>query len=239
MLEPVGRSGTITEAITAQLAHLIMNGHYKSGDRLPPEFELAKQFRASRGAVREALKSLSLIDIIRVERGIGTFVGEPAHFLTRPLVLGLTAHRELRQLIEARKFMEVELAGLAADRADASQILSIEACLNRMSKLLKVEQPEEYIQADLSFHFAIADAARNTVLEQLLGLIRNVMQEWMRESLRAPGAAVEALSHHKRILKAIQERKPSRARKAMERHLIAMWAHLQLAKAPVNNGSEA
>lgn len=73
MLEPVGHSGTITEAITAQLVRLIMAGHYNSGDRLQPEFELAGQFRPGpgrgRGAVREALKALSINWLCPREKG--------------------------------------------------------------------------------------------------------------------------------------------------------------------------
>ena len=57
MLIPVGRSETLTEAIAGQLIQLVMNGSYKPGDRLPWEFELAKKFKAGRGAVREALKA--------------------------------------------------------------------------------------------------------------------------------------------------------------------------------------
>jgi len=59
VLIPVGRSGTLTEAIAGQLIQLIMNGRYKLGERLDSESELAQKFKAGRGAVREALKALS------------------------------------------------------------------------------------------------------------------------------------------------------------------------------------
>lgn len=230
MLIPVGRSETLTEAIAGQLIQIIVNGRYKPGERLPSEFELAEKFKASRGVVREALQALSIGGLVRVMRGKGTFVSGRESFLTRPLSLGVKADTELPRLVEARKFIEVELAGLAAERASADQIQAIEACLIRMRESTKPEQSEEYLEADVGFHFAAAAAADNFILSQFMTLICNLMHQWISESLSLPGVAEEALGQHSRIFSAIQSHKPAIARKAMEKHLTVMADRFLLAE---------
>ncbi len=230
MLEPVGRSGTLTEAIAGQLIQLIMNGGYKPGERLPSEFELAARFKAGRGAVREALKALSIVGLVQVMRGKGTFVSGREAFLTRPLSLGVKADTELRRLIEARRLVEVELAGLAAERASAEQIQAIESCIVRMRTSTSPEQSEEYLEADVGFHFGIAAAADNFILSQFMTLIRNLLQQWISESLSLAGVATESLRQHMHILAAIRNRKPGAARKAMEKHIAAMADRFLLAE---------
>ncbi len=219
MLEPVGRSGTITEAIAGQLIQLIMNGRYQPGDRLPSEFELAKEFRAGRGAVREALKALSVVGLVRVVRGKGTFVGERESFLTRPLSLGFKLDTQLRRLIEARKLVEVELAGLAAERASEEQIQVIKTSVDQMKKAAQQQEYQRFLELDMGFHFSIAEAADNLILTQFLMLIRNLMQQWISESLVLPGVAAEAFQQHRRIYRAIQRHLPKSAREAMAYHL--------------------
>jgi len=232
LVVPVGRDGTITEAIAGQLIQLIMSGRYKPGDRLPSEFEFAKDFRAGRGAVREALQALSIIGLVRVMRGKGTFVRGRETFLTRPISLGVNAGIELRRLFEARMLVEVELAGLAAERASAAQIQSMAACIARMRKSTKPGQHKEYIDADVGFHFCIADAADNFILNQFMTLLRNLLQEWILESISKPGVPAEALRQHSRIFEAIQNHNPAAARLEMEKHIEAMAKRRELAEKP-------
>ncbi|HZP01472.1 MAG TPA: FadR/GntR family transcriptional regulator [Terriglobia bacterium] len=222
VLVPVGRSQTITEAIAGQLIRLIMQGRYKPGDRLPSEFELADQFRAGRGAVREALKALAIVGLVRVDRGKGTFVSEREDYLTHPLSLGLKAETELRRLIEARRLIEVELAGLAAERATPRQIQEIQSLVEAMAKSTGPEERKKFLESDVQFHFAVADAADNFILSQFLTLVRNLMKEWITKSLQVRGVASEAVRQHRQILAAIARRQKKEARRAMERHLTAM-----------------
>ncbi len=226
---PLGGRETLPEAIARRMIRLLTQGDYKSGDPLPSELELARQFKVGRGAVREALKALSVIGLVRVERGRGTFVRERSDFLVRPISMGFHAGIEPQSLVEARMLIEVELAGLAASRANASQIQSLESHLDRMKKTDPGQAAGQYLQADMDFHFTIASAARNLILSQFLTLIRNLMSEWIVVSLSRPGVASEAIQHHQQILNAIRDRKPTGARKAMTDHLNAMGKRLILA----------
>src|ERR1051326_1762107 len=114
---------TITQEIAAQLIRSIVDGHYKPGDKLPSEPELCQSFQIGRNALREALKALSLIGLIREERGKGTFVRERSEFLVRPLLFGLEDECDLQSLIEVRQLIEVELAGLAGGGARQAAIV--------------------------------------------------------------------------------------------------------------------
>jgi GntR family transcriptional repressor for pyruvate dehydrogenase complex len=230
LVAPVGRQVTIPEAIAGQLIRLIMNGNYPPGSRLSTEQQLAEQFRTGRGAVREALKALTIVGLLRVERGKGTFVEDRSSFLVRPILLGLKADTEIQSLIEARELIEVELVGLAAERREVRELQSIKACLDRMVNHTSVEERNQFLEADVGFHFAIAQAAHNPILCQSLTLIRNLTQEWLSFTLLEPGVAAEALTEHQQIFDAIRTRKSAAARKIMLRHLAISAKRLLAAK---------
>src|ERR1041385_3959173 len=108
---------TVPQEVAGRLIRCVMDGHYKPGDKLPSEPELCQSFQIGRNALREALKALSLIGLIREERGKGTFVRERSEFLVRPLLFGLEDECDLQSLIEVRQLIEVEVAGFAGERA--------------------------------------------------------------------------------------------------------------------------
>jgi GntR family transcriptional repressor for pyruvate dehydrogenase complex len=144
--------------------------------------------------------------------------------------MGVRADVELHRLVEARKLIEVELAGLAAERATADQIQSMETFLIRMKESTKAEQAEQYLDADVGFHFRVAAAADNYILSQFITLTRNLMHQWISESLSVPGTAEDALAQHRRIFAAIRSHKPALARKAMKSHLTSMADRFLLAE---------
>jgi GntR family transcriptional repressor for pyruvate dehydrogenase complex len=225
---PLGGGETLSEAIARRMIRLFTRGDYKPGDRLPPEAEMARQFHVGRGAVREALKALSVIGIVRVERGKGSFIRERQEFLVRPISMGFEPEVEPQSLVGARKLIEVEIAGLAAQRATPEQVDYIESFLHRMEATMEPEQADEYLRADVDFHFAIATAAGNPILGQFLTLLRNLMREWILSSLGQAQAAEEAVAHHREICAAIRVHDVAGARKAMETHLDAMGKRLVL-----------
>lgn len=225
---PIRSRKTLTEVVASRMIRVFTQGDYRPGDRLPSESELMKQFNVGRGVVREALKALAVIGLIRVEHGRGTFIRERSDFLVHPISMGLGPDIDPHSLVEARKLIEVELAGLAAVRATPAQIESIVSCLHRMEQTTAPDKAEQFLHADVDFHFEIATASGNPILGQFLTLIRNLMREWILVSLSSPNATVDAIQHHKQIVEAIQRREPETARKAMEAHLDAMGSRLML-----------
>jgi GntR family transcriptional repressor for pyruvate dehydrogenase complex len=200
-----------------------MDGHYKPGDKLPSEPELCRIFQVRRNALREALKSLSFVGLIREERGSGTFIRDRSEFLVRPLSLGLEEQFELQSLLEARQLMEVELAGIAADRSTPEEIQTISDWLDKMKDLGSTNRSVEYYEADIEFHFAIARAAHNPILARYLTLTRNLIHKWFNNYDLSfyPAGVHPALEEHSKILEAIRGGKSTEARQAMKRHLVS------------------
>ena len=126
--QPIVRT-TLTASAFEQLISYVVKGHWKAGDRIPPERELCQQLGIARTSLREALKAMELIGMLDSRIGDGTFVCPRSEFLSRPLLWAFTGtdHAELRDIMEAREFLERDLAGLAAERASDTEIKAIEA----------------------------------------------------------------------------------------------------------------
>jgi GntR family transcriptional regulator, transcriptional repressor for pyruvate dehydrogenase complex len=227
---PIGGRETLLDSVARRMIQLLMDGHYKAGEQLPSEYELARQFKVGRGTIREAIKALAIVGFVRAERGKGTFVADRSEFLVGPISLGFESSANLESLVDTRKLMEVHIAQLAAKRADRKALANLESHLVVMERAAAAGSLDEYLKADMAFHFAIADAARNQLLSQFLMLIRNLMRQWVSVSLRIDGVAQEALTQHREIAEAIRKGDEELAGHAMSRHLDAMGKHLLSAR---------
>lgn len=211
---------TLTASAFEQLISYVVNGAWKAGDRIPPERELCQKLGIARTSLREALKAMELIGMLDSRVGDGTFVCPRSEFLSRPLLWAFTGtdHAELRDIMEAREFLEQDLAGLAAERATESELESIGAALKKMRKGLAAG--ESTLEADMEFHLAIAKAAHNEVLYNAVQLLRNLMRKWLVLKLMIPLVPAKVLKQHEAIYRAIRARDREAAR-------TAMWAHLE------------
>src|SRR5665213_4021071 len=123
---PVERT-KLTASVFEQLLSYVVSGRLEAGARIPPERELCQQLGMARTSLREALKAMELIGMLDSRVGDGTFVCPRSEFLSRPLLWAFTGtdHAELRDIMEAREFLERDLAGLAAERASIGEIENI------------------------------------------------------------------------------------------------------------------
>lgn len=218
-LKPVSRV-TVGEQVALQLAGMIRDGRWQPGDKLPPENQLCTALTIGRSTLREALKSLAFIGMVRMRPGDGTYVAQTQPgLLERILARGLLkTEKDLAEVCEARMVVETELAALAAERADAADLDVLRDTLQQSEASIH-NQGRPFIQLDLEFHLAIASAAKNTVLRHLLSDIRGVLMEWITKSQKLPGLRENALAQHKKIFESIADRSPSKAREAMQAHL--------------------
>lgn len=224
-LTPVTRS-TLTADICRKMVSHLMRGDWKGGERMPAERVLCIQLGVGRASLREALKALEIMGMIETRLGEGTFVCHRSEFLSRPLLWAITGTdlSETQELVEARRLLEVESAGLAAERATGDELKDVGDHLDKMEA--RVDDLVAFSHEDIAFHLAIGGAAHNRILLNALQLIRNLMQQWIGQSLTRPGVATEALEQHKQIFLAIAKRNPERARNAMAHHLEAMAKYL-------------
>jgi DNA-binding FadR family transcriptional regulator len=165
---------------------------------------------------------MEIMGLLEANTGGGTLVRSRSSFLSQPLLWALASSSETGavELVEARSLIETELAGFAAIRATADDVKAIAEELNVLQN--SHNDLARYLEGDMAFHLAIAQAAHNGILLNALLLIRNLMREWIRNALRRPGVANEATEHHSRIFFAIARRDPEKARQAMREHLGAM-----------------
>jgi GntR family transcriptional repressor for pyruvate dehydrogenase complex len=221
MLEKIERV-KLSEEILRRLKEMIKSGQFGYGDKLPVEKRLAEIFGVSRTTVREALAVLEAEGWVSTKRGGGTYVKRarnagPIEPLTS-LLGGKNA--AILELMEVRKILECEVAMLAASRATPEDIVAIKAAYRDMVEA--VSQGKETADADYTIHFAIAKAARNTTISSVISHLHDLYREVVttnRSHKAKPSSYELILSEHEDIIKAIEKRQGSAARKAMEQHL--------------------
>ena len=216
-LKPVSRT-TLGELVARQLVDMITAGRWKAGEKLPSEAELCRALNIGRSTLREALKSLAFLGMVRMRAGEGTYVADgPSTFFERVLTTGfLTTDKQISDLCETRIALEGELVALCAQRAPDGDVERLKAIVIQMDHCL---DSEVFTDLDLEFHMAIASASQNQVLDHMLRTIRSLLREWIIKSQQTPGSQQTANEQHAAILEAVVRRSPSRARSAMTSHL--------------------
>jgi GntR family transcriptional regulator, transcriptional repressor for pyruvate dehydrogenase complex len=214
------RAARLYEQIVLQIEKSIREGRLKPGDQLPAERELAQQFGVSRTAVREAVKTLCEKGLVEAYSGRGTFVtsgnSQSARYSLDRLVNSGDA-QNARYVTELREILEPEFTALAAERIEEQQLAMMREAIEVMDR--SMQDPDAYIEADLDFHLALAEAAGNPLILSLLDSIVAVLREERLGVFRVPGGPTRGQIHHKLIIKAIERRNPAKARKAMIAHM--------------------
>jgi GntR family transcriptional regulator, transcriptional repressor for pyruvate dehydrogenase complex len=213
------RSSRLYEQIVQQVEESIHKGALKSGDQLPPERELAEQFGVSRTAVREAVKTLREKGLVEAYPGRGTFITDGSSYTIRQSLdrLMRSGTEGFLSLAEVREILEPEIAALATTRADAEDLAAMREQVTVMDAARR--DPDAYIEADLDFHLALAEAAGNAIILSLIDSIVGLLREQRMGIFQVDGGPERGQYHHKRILEAIEHRDPVGARDAMKAHL--------------------
>ncbi len=220
-VEPVKSTRIYTE-IVRQIRALIADGQLKSGDRLPPERDLAERFRVSRTSVREALRALESTGLVEIRAGEGAFV-RPASVeaLVEPLALVILAQREAAaELYEARRLLEPPIAALAARRAGPEEVAELARILDEQAQ--EVAGGRTGVAQDAAFHTAIAHSAHNRAITRIVSTLVDLLAQIREESLQTPGRPQRSHQDHRRILAAIRAHDAEAARQAMLDHLVAV-----------------
>ncbi len=203
-----------------QLLDMVLSGGLGPGERLPPERELVARLGVSRTVVREALNLLEARGLISIEHGRGAVVsGGSTHAVRDTLGLLLRVRpKVLWELLEIRKILEVEIAGLAAERAEEEDVVAMRGQLDRMLSL--IEAPEGYVDADVEFHALLARSTRNGVLLTMLDPVVELLRASREVSASQPGSARRALREHEEILRRVEAGDADGARQQMRLHLM-------------------
>jgi len=229
----------LPDIIAEQVVEGIRREGLMPGDRLPTEQELARQLGVGRTSVREGLQKLQTLGIVEVRKGRGAFVASQTYDDASDTFARWTAEHAfaIEELIEVRLALEAQAAGLAAVRANDTQIADIEklqaehwAAGNDLAKV---------VRSDELFHDAIFEATGNRMLATLYGELVAEVLEFRQKTLALPWAPKRSAEGHDKIVSAIRNRDPQAARKAMLDHLWVLYGEVHEAAAKQNAGAVA
>ena len=219
------------EQVEESLRNTILSGELKSGDMLPPEAELARQFNVSRTTLREALRSLTtqgLIYKIPGSRG-GNFVQSVDHHALGSVVIE-SVHNlltlgsiEFSEVAEVRQYLEVPAVRLAAIHRTEEDLQQLRDIV-KQQKTASVDDPA-VPKLDEQFHSLIAKASSNRVLASFVAALRHETEPVHYLDL-SPDVGRATVRQHQAILDAIAAQDPDAGEKAIIEHLTYLREHI-------------
>jgi DNA-binding FadR family transcriptional regulator len=215
----------------------IASGRYGEGDLLPKASEIAGRFDVSHGVVRECLLLLQDRRLVEVRHGHGAIVKAEDDWdrfdqdVLAALLGGPRAAEVLGEYLECRRILEVEAAGLAAERATPEALDRLTRAFERMRLTAEGARDNPageqlYHDADVAFHRAVVRAAGNPVLGRMTEPIHRALAVTFGALARPRMRFERGLPEHERILEAIRAQDPKAARAAMRAHLLTVESYL-------------
>ncbi len=233
LFQPVVREASLTSRVSRQIETLIRENKLHVGDHLPSERELAEQFGVSRTVIREVIRGLVAKGLLEVQSGSGTVIRLPsAESISQSMALYLQAGQpdfNYAPVHEVRRLLEIEIAGLAAERRTAEDIQQLEDIVREMPRA--VEDRERFVRNDIEFHLALARATHNELFLLLLNSITDIMITVRQMGYMVPGSRAQACHDHTAIFEQVRQRNGEGARQAMSAHLAESEAIVQRALA--------
>jgi DNA-binding FadR family transcriptional regulator len=220
-----------------ELAGDIVAGRLPPGAVLPREVTLAERYGISRGVARECLRALEERGLVTVKHGSVTTVNArdswdlfDVDVLTAALA-SPDADVLLGEYLECRRIIEVEAAGLAAERATRERIGALEDRFEAMVAAVAIrparEQERAYHAADVAFHIALVEATGNAPLASLVKRVDDALLAARYPLARPAYRRTRAIPEHEAILVAVRARDGAGARVAMREHLDTVEGYLR------------
>jgi len=247
MLKPVEKQ-RVAEEIVEQLRELILTGQYPPGAKLPPERELAKRLGVNRASLREALKKLEHLGLVRIRQGDGTRVQNfmetgGIELVSHLLPLATTSHPEIiRDMLEFRRIFGREVARLAAERATEE---NLDALRELAAKAKNETDASQLFELDFEFYVALAAATGNRVIGLLINTVRDAVKSYTAVLVHLTAPADIVSVHHQNVLTALESRDPNRAAEAANEYLgsgaarvLEMMSRGEIPAPPEEEGDE-
>lgn len=214
-------SVSVVDAVERRIKGLISSGRIKPGDQLPSERELQNELGVSRLPLREALARLQALGLIRIRHGKGAFVErQVSHTALSDVLITLFSNDSedrLRELVEARGFLEGELTLLATKHARPEDLARLRELVEVKAAVLS--DPEALADADYAFHHEIARMARNEFLLLMHSAIGPHIRSFIVAFAQATADRADALTNNRALLDSICEGDPAKAALMARAHL--------------------
>jgi GntR family transcriptional regulator, transcriptional repressor for pyruvate dehydrogenase complex len=239
---PLDRS-RLYEQVANKIETMIVSRHLKPRDRLPSERDLAESFAVSRTVIREAFKLLEARGLVEILTGNGVFVSHPDSSVVAKS-LGMYLHLQVAvqdsefKIHELRRLLEVEIAGLAAERATDTELEQLRQIVERMG--LAALSREQVAMLDLEYHVTLAQATHN----EMISLVYEPVIEYLRQQLIAAWQRYDRSPEvfnrqHRELYEAVRHHDPARARTAMTAHLDYARQLLDRFSSAASNASDS
>ncbi len=220
MLKPVEKQ-RVAEEIAEQLRSLILNGQYPPGSKLPPERELSKRLRVNRASLREALKKLEHLGLVRIRQGDGTRVTNfmetgGIELVQHLLPLGGGRPELIRDLLEFRRLFGRELARLCAACAPKDGLTRLRAIADKADH---THGAAELFDLDFEFYVALAALCGNQVMLLLINTVRDGVRNFMPLLANLAGPQDTVRKHHRELIAAIEKGDVGNAGKIADEYL--------------------
>jgi GntR family transcriptional repressor for pyruvate dehydrogenase complex len=210
---------SLSDKLAQRIRAMIQKGDYVQGDRLPPIMEMAKRFGVGHPTIREALKKLETMGFVEIRHGSGVYVSrsEEVLVLASPDYVGTVTKKLLLDLIDARMPLEMKSVAEAVKNASVDDLLEMQRLLNSAGQSL--DNDVVLNEVNMGFHRQIALASGNTVLVQLLDVLRDLFSEEQRLILDIFGSRERDHREHIAILEALESRNEALGVERMRKHL--------------------
>ncbi len=207
----------VFDVVSEEIKHRIRRGEWLPGTRLPSITKLAAEMGVSTVSVREALRSLQSIGLVKIEHGRGVFVTGSRASAELNAHFHRISQEEIVALAEARRILEPELAALAAERGTDEELAEIEQLAKTMEE--EARQGSDFVEPDLQFHRRITQIARNPVLYHIMESLQDLFLVSRRVTSHEPGMTARAVRYHLLIAEALRDRNAAQARLLMLAHM--------------------
>jgi GntR family transcriptional repressor for pyruvate dehydrogenase complex len=224
--EPVVKQ-SLPDKLARQIRGTIQNGNYRRGDRLPPIVEMARRFEVGQPSIREALKKLEAMGVVRIRHGSGVFVtrSEEVLVLASPDYAGTVTKKLLLDLIRARIPIEIQSVADCVKNATPEQVRELKRILTNAGQHLADD--EVLNSVNMEFHGKVAEASGNSVTAQLLAVLHELFTDEQRLILDIFGSREDDHEDHLQILEAIERRDEALAVERMRSPLESVHASIQ------------
>jgi len=210
----------VYHAVFEDLQKRIQQGDWLPGERLPGMTKFAEELKVSVSSLREALRSLQSIGLVKIVHGSGVYITNTrphtdlsSHFRNMGSGLNLA-------LAETRRIVEPELAALAAQRGTDAELKEIEKLAREMEKCAM--EGRDFAELDVQFHLAIAHASHNPILCKTLVGISSLFMDSRRTVLLDAETINRSARHHSLIVDALVSKNAPQARLLMQVHMNSM-----------------
>lgn len=223
-------SRKIYESIIDQIKSDIIAGKLCTGEKLPPERELAKQFGVSRTSIREALRTLEILGVIESVQGSGNFIaGNIEKSLTESMSMMFLLQRiDNRQISQLREALETKAALLAVDNATEEHISRLEEIVNGMSA---TEDEDVKAALDRELHYTIAAASNNSIIMQILNILSELISIYIKERRKEILSDVKNISRlqmiHEDLVYGIKNRDTHATYQAITSHFVIIAENIR------------